>query len=167
LGLGGFYLWTIPIIGILILILTYFSMFKLKSWKIILSLWLGLIVVLCGVIGIRERAMNIDRNIPRVSENDFDVSPYKPFSENNRVATLVEHSGKITNWKEVGGNDEKIIPFQRNEGSGSQTAFINFMKNNKIIKPQEEETIGGMGGIINRVADYANSIGFYRNRGRN
>jgi len=29
------------------------------------------------------------------------------------------YSGEITNWSEVGGDDEKIVAFQRNEGSGS------------------------------------------------
>ena len=73
------------------------------------------------------------------------------------------YSGKITNWKEVGGNDEKIRAFQRNEGSGSQTAFLNFMGDKTPIKPIEENRIRGMGGIISAVSDYGNygnAIGF-------
>lgn len=30
------------------------------------------------------------------------------------------YTGKITNWKEVGGEDLEIVPFQRNEDAGSQ-----------------------------------------------
>lgn len=37
------------------------------------------------------------------------------------------YSGEITNWKEVGGNDEEIIPFQRDAGSGSQSMMLRFM----------------------------------------
>ena len=73
------------------------------------------------------------------------------------------YSGKITNWKEVGGNDEEIKAFQRNTGSGSQTAFLNFMKGKKIINPISENVVGGMLGVISRVSDYGNygnSIGF-------
>ncbi|MDR2911290.1 MAG: substrate-binding domain-containing protein [Bacteroidales bacterium] len=73
------------------------------------------------------------------------------------------YSGNITNWKEVGGNDEEIRAFQRNEGSGSQTAFLSFMKGKKIIEPIEENRPGGMGGIVRMVSDYGNygnSIGF-------
>ena len=33
------------------------------------------------------------------------------------------YSGKIKNWKEIGGNDSLIIPYQRNPDSGSQTLF--------------------------------------------
>jgi phosphate transport system substrate-binding protein len=73
------------------------------------------------------------------------------------------YSGEIKNWKEVGGNDESIKPFQRNINSGSQTAFVNFMQGKTIMKPPMEDVIGGMGGIISRAADYANygnAIGF-------
>lgn len=31
------------------------------------------------------------------------------------------YTGKISSWKKVGGEDGKIIPFQRQGGSGSQT----------------------------------------------
>ena len=73
------------------------------------------------------------------------------------------YSGVIKNWKDVGGNDESIRPFQRNEDSGSQTAFVNFMEGKKIMEPPKEDVIAGMGGIISQTADYANysnAIGF-------
>jgi len=73
------------------------------------------------------------------------------------------YSGEVNNWKDVGGNNESIRPFQRNEGSGSQTAFLNFMDGRKIMNPPEEDVIAGMGGIISQTADYANysnAIGF-------
>lgn len=37
------------------------------------------------------------------------------------------YSGKITNWKNVGGENKLIAAWQRAEGSGSQTTFLNFM----------------------------------------
>lgn len=73
------------------------------------------------------------------------------------------YSGEITNWSEVGGKDEEIVPFQRNEGSGSQSMLIRFMGDTPIIEPSTETKIGGMGDIIEDVADYKNkstSIGF-------
>lgn len=73
------------------------------------------------------------------------------------------YSGRITNWSEVGGNDEKIVPFQRNEGSGSQSMLIRFMGDIPIVEPDMQTVVGGMGGIIEEVADYKNktsSIGF-------
>ncbi len=73
------------------------------------------------------------------------------------------YSGKITNWKQVGGNDEKIVPFQRNEGSGSQSMLVRLMGDTPIIEPTTQTAVGGMGGIIEEVADFKNkstSIGF-------
>lgn len=73
------------------------------------------------------------------------------------------YSGKITNWKEVGGKNEKIVPFQRNEGSGSQSMLIRLMGDTPIIEPDTQTRVGFMGGIIEEVADYKNkstSIGF-------
>ena len=74
------------------------------------------------------------------------------------------YSGKITNWKEVGApSDTKIIPFQRNEGSGSQTTLQKLMGDTPIMPPLKEDRLGGMGDIINDTANYRNynaALGF-------
>ena len=73
------------------------------------------------------------------------------------------YSGKITNWKEVGGHDEEIVAYQRNEGSGSQSMMLRFMDGTPLMEPDKKEVVGFMGGIIEKVADYksrSESIGF-------
>lgn len=73
------------------------------------------------------------------------------------------YSGKITNWKDVGGKNEEIVAFQRNEGSGSQSMLIRFMGDTPIMNAPIEQTDDLMGGIIKNVANYKNktsSIGF-------
>ncbi|WP_245700172.1 PstS family phosphate ABC transporter substrate-binding protein [Paenibacillus glacialis] len=73
------------------------------------------------------------------------------------------YSGKTRFWKEVGGNNKKIIAFQRPANSGSQTLLEKIMADTPIIKPLKEEVPRGMGGILEQVADYRNyedSIGF-------
>ena len=42
------------------------------------------------------------------------------------------YSGKISSWREVGGDDSKISALVRPEGSGSQTAMLSFMGGEKI-----------------------------------
>lgn len=73
------------------------------------------------------------------------------------------YSGKITNWKDVGGKNEKIAAFQRNEGSGSQSMLKRFMGDTPITDAPTEMVNDLMAGIIKQVADYkskTNSIGF-------
>jgi phosphate transport system substrate-binding protein len=43
------------------------------------------------------------------------------------------YTGKITNWKEVGGRDEKIFPFQREEDTDSQIAMENLVMNGESM----------------------------------
>lgn len=73
------------------------------------------------------------------------------------------YSEKITNWKDVGGKNEKIAAFQRNEGSGSQSMLKRFMGDTPIMDAPTEMVNDLMAGIIEQVADYkskTNSIGF-------
>ena len=73
------------------------------------------------------------------------------------------YSGEITNWKEIGGRDEEIVAFQRNEGSGSQSMLIRFMDGTPIMEAPTEQVNDLMSGIIDQVSDYknkTNSIGF-------
>lgn len=90
-------------------------------------------------------------------------------NKNNEIESLTSeqikdiYSGKITNWKDVGGENKKILAFQRNEGSGSQSMLIRFMNGIEIMEAERENVNNFMGGIINQVADYKNydnSIGF-------
>lgn len=73
------------------------------------------------------------------------------------------YSGEITNWSQVGGKNEEIAAFQRNEGSGSQSMLKRFMGDTPIVQAPTERVNDLMAGIIEKVADYkskSNSIGF-------
>jgi phosphate transport system substrate-binding protein len=71
---------------------------------------------------------------------------------------------KITNWRRVGGNDKKILSFQRPENSGSQTAMVKeVMKDKNLPIPLQEERVGTMGGLYRDVAkhrDREEAIGY-------
>lgn len=74
------------------------------------------------------------------------------------------YSGEITNWKEVGGNDAEIIPYQRESNSGSQTAMEQLvMKDVSLMEPIGYSISSGMGELIEKIAEYQNrenSIGY-------
>ena len=68
------------------------------------------------------------------------------------------YTDKITNWNQVGGDNAKIIAYQRPENSGSQTGMLSLvMEDKKIKEPKMEEYIESMAGIIDAVANYDNS----------
>ena len=73
------------------------------------------------------------------------------------------YTGQITNWRELGGKNQKIRPYQRAENSGSQSALLRLMEGLPLMEPEKEDRIAGMGGIITQVAGYRNhknAIGF-------
>ena len=64
------------------------------------------------------------------------------------------YSGEITNWKQVGGKNEEIAAFQRNEGSGSQSMLQRFMGDTPIMEAPTEMVNTMMSGIIEQVSSY-------------
>ena len=70
------------------------------------------------------------------------------------------YRGKITNWKEVGGPDQKIIAYQRPTNSGSQTGMYDLVvPENEIAEAPTEMQMQGMGDLVEAVADYENGPG--------
>jgi phosphate transport system substrate-binding protein len=68
------------------------------------------------------------------------------------------YAGRTTNWKQVGGPNKRIIPYQRPENSGSQTVMQNkVMEQRPMVDPSVRTRVGGMGGVIRQVAEYQNA----------
>mgnify|MGYP000759766849 FL=1 len=91
-------------------------------------------------------------------------------NEDNPVQSLTRqqlkdiYAGKITNWKEVGGEDLAIVPFQRGEDSGSQTLFQKLLiQGGPLMEAPTELAPTAMGELVDSIAEYnnsANAIGF-------
>ncbi len=88
----------------------------------------------------------------------FIVNSENPI-ENLTLDEIVKiYKGDITNWKEVGGEDAEIIPYQRPNGSGSQTAMISLvMKDESFMSAPKIQVEAEMGGLIDAIAEYDNS----------
>ncbi len=103
--------------------------------------------------------------IPVVKEGFvFYVNSSNPVDSLTRDQIQGIYSGEITNWKEVGGDDEEILPYQRPVNSGSQTGMLSLvMKDKKLMEPLKENLLQTMAQIINYVSSYdngKNSIGY-------
>lgn len=73
------------------------------------------------------------------------------------------YTGEITNWKEVGGSDAPIVPFQRNADSGSQAIMQNTVMKGLEMLPPDTYQVPTMAGLIDQVAEFdgaADSIGY-------
>lgn len=100
----------------------------------------------------------------------FFVNSKNPLEDISLEDIRKIYSGEITNWEELNvRNLGEIKAFQRNEGSGSQSALIRLMEGREIIEAPET-VINDMGGIIKKAADYKNfknaigySFRFYAN----
>lgn len=68
------------------------------------------------------------------------------------------YTGKIKNWKEVGGANRSIRAYQRDKNSGSQTAMENLvMDGQEMLDPIYSPIAVGMGMLVDAVAEYENS----------
>lgn len=74
------------------------------------------------------------------------------------------YSGKIRNWKDVGGEDKEIIAYQKPENSESQIGMTSLvMKNNKLKEPIKENILQSEQDIAGVISEYNNgkySIGY-------
>lgn len=63
----------------------------------------------------------------------FIVNKNNPVKDVSLEEIKKIYTKKITNWKELGGENKPIIALQRTEGSGSQTAMLSVMNGEKMI----------------------------------
>ncbi|HEX2832767.1 MAG TPA: phosphate ABC transporter substrate-binding protein [Thermoanaerobaculia bacterium] len=69
------------------------------------------------------------------------------------------YTGKITNWKQVGGGDAAIILYSRENSSGTYTYFKDNVLMGKDFSPRAQ-TLQGTAAVVNAVAKDANGIGY-------
>ena len=91
----------------------------------------------------------------------FIVHPDNPVDNISQQQLRGIYSGEITNWSEIGGKDEEIIPYIRNTDSGSQTAMEDFMHGTPIAEGLEFSPILTMGDMLAEISFQGSpAIGF-------
>lgn len=94
----------------------------------------------------------------------FIVNETNPVQSLTRQQLRDIYAGKITNWKELGGEDLPLVAFQRGEDSGSQTLFQKLLiQGGALMDAPTELAPGAMDELVDSIAEYnntANAIGF-------
>ncbi|MBI5214466.1 MAG: phosphate ABC transporter substrate-binding protein [Ignavibacteriae bacterium] len=69
------------------------------------------------------------------------------------------YKGNITNWKQVGGNDAKIILYSRENNSGTYVYFKDNVLNGDDFAPSAQN-MPGTAAVVNAIAKDKNGIGY-------
>ena len=82
-------------------------------------------------------------------------------AENLTMEQIKEiYTGKITNWKEVGGKDAPIVVVSRDESSGTRDAFQELVGFNSEELEKTATIADGNGSVKTTVATNVNAIGY-------
>ncbi|NCP87743.1 MAG: phosphate-binding protein [Anaerolineae bacterium CG_4_9_14_3_um_filter_57_17] len=93
------------------------------------------------------------------------VNPTNPVSQLTLQQISDIYSGKIVNWREVGGEDRPIVRLSRETNSGTHVYFLETVlrlgdKTNKTFFSANTLLLPSSEGIINEVRDNPNAIGY-------
>ena len=109
---------------------------------------------------------NVELEIVPIVKEAFVFFVNKSNTVNNLTLEQIQkiYTGQIKSWKDVGGDNQRIIPFQRPENSGSQSGMLALvMKGQKMMVPTTETLAYTMADIVDVISDYdngKNAIGY-------
>ncbi|MCM1238504.1 MAG: phosphate ABC transporter substrate-binding protein [Lachnospiraceae bacterium] len=86
------------------------------------------------------------------------VNPDNPVTDMDVETIAMLYTGKITNWKDVGGNDTEVVLIGREAGSGTRDGFESITGTADACQYRQELT--STGDVITAVAQNPNAIGY-------
>jgi len=110
-----------------------------------------------------EKEFNLTENIIAYDGIAISVHPSNPVSNLTTEQVQGIFKGEITNWSEVGGNDEEILVISREDGSGTRGAFEEILKledDNGSLVIDTALIFNGNGGVKAALASKENAIGY-------
>jgi len=116
-------------------------------------------------IGLSSRALKEDEKSSGLTETilAYDgiaviVNPDNPVSDLNVDTIAKIYTGKITNWKDVGGQDAEIVLIGREAGSGTRDGFESITDTEDACQYRQELT--STGDVITAVSQNPDAIGY-------
>ena len=86
------------------------------------------------------------------------VNPENPVEDLSIEQIAQMYTGEITNWSEVGGNDEEIVLIGREAGSGTRDGFESITGTEDACQYRQELT--STGDVITTVSQNPSAIGY-------
>lgn len=105
-----------------------------------------------------EKAQGLEETVLAYDGIAIVVSPDNPVKELTLEQIADIYTGKVTNWKDVGGNDAEIVVIGREAGSGTRDGFESITNTKDSCKYRQE--LGSTGDVIATVAGNPGAIGY-------
>ena len=105
-----------------------------------------------------EKAKGVAENIVAIDGIAVVVDPANTVGDLTKQQLSDIYEGKVTNWKDVGGNDAPIVVVGRESGSGTRSAFEELLKLEDICKYSNE--LDSTGAVMAKVASTPGAIGY-------
>lgn len=106
----------------------------------------------------KEKADGLKETILAYDGIAIIVNPKNKVSDLTVEQIADMYKGKITNWKQVGGDDAQIVLIGREAGSGTRDGFESITKTKDTCKYRQELT--STGDVITTVAGNPNAVGY-------
>ena len=103
----------------------------------------------------QAKEANVEFDMTGIGRDGFVFIVNKDNPVNSLTIEQIQkiYTGEITNWNQVGGNDEEIVAFQREQNSGSQNLMEKMvMKDTKMKESPSGLMIASMEGLIGSVS---------------
>ncbi|MDK2866555.1 MAG: phosphate transport system substrate-binding protein [Clostridiales bacterium] len=110
-----------------------------------------------------EKELNLVEHVIAYDGIAVSVHPNNPVSGLTKEQVQGIFKGEITNWKDVGGNDQEIVVISREDGSGTRGAFEEILKLEDESGSLVSDTaliFNGNGGVKAALASKEDAIGY-------
>lgn len=105
-----------------------------------------------------EKAAGVIENIVAIDGIAVVVDPANGVENLTKQQLSHIYGGKITNWKDAGGNDTPIVVVGRESGSGTRSAFEELLELEDLCKYSNE--LDSTGAVMAKVASTPGAIGY-------
>lgn len=105
-----------------------------------------------------EKAGGLAENIVAIDGIAVVVDPNNSVSDLTTDQLTSIYKGEITNWSELGGEDQPIVVIGRESGSGTRSAFEELLAIEDACAYAQE--IDSTGGVVAKVASTPGAIGY-------